>query len=201
MIVIPRVLAGLLRDVEGVHAKVLSLAFAERALRSCVEVLAPAHLDLSLAYIAAAGDYVNGVRGIDALGRSHVEYFAVRDGVNAQSERVMWVAALAVFAACQRDMEKAGIVVKDRNVPDLVAVAKEAQDAVVSCAVASDPSSAGEHVSAFRQRVRWAEARWQLMRVIETAPVPPGGPHAGHLDRGQGWSAGDTQQRATSGDA
>jgi hypothetical protein len=172
LIVIPRVLTDLLREIEGLHGKIVSLAFAERALQSCLDVLSPAHLDLSLAYIAAARDYIDGNSDIAALADARAEYFAGRDGGDALSERVMWVAAIAVAASCQREMERAGIVVEQSYVPDLAAVAKEAQIIVGSCAAAKYHDSAGDQVSTIAQRTRWAEARWQLIHLIATAPIP-----------------------------
>jgi hypothetical protein len=172
LIVIPRVLSDLLRTVDGLQARMLPLAFAEHALEKCREVLTPEHLDLALRYTRSAKEFVGGTGDIAALGRARSDYFAGRDAGSSDSERVMWIAAIAVTASCQREMEDAGFVVKDRYVPDVAVVATEARKAVARCAARlnRDRDAVGE--SELAQRIEWEEARWQLTRVIETTPFP-----------------------------
>lgn len=172
MIIIPRVLTDLLSEVEEVHAKILSLVFAERALRRCSDMLDPAHLNLSLTYISAARDYINKNGEMSTLVDAHARYFAGRRGGDSLSERIMWVAAIAVAASCQREMEAAGVVVKQLYVPDVVAVAQEAQAAVGSCIAAKHQNDMDDQASVLVRKARWAEARWQLIYLIETAEIP-----------------------------
>ncbi|MGB3441749.1 MAG: hypothetical protein WBA97_23635 [Actinophytocola sp.] len=101
MIVVPRLLTSVLRDADGLHAKLLSLAFAEHALLAGDGVVSPVHLSHALGYIAAAREFVEGKVDLAALGRAHSEYFANRTGRDTQSEKVTWIAAVAVSVACQ----------------------------------------------------------------------------------------------------
>lgn len=171
MIIVPRILTGLLREVDTLHAKTLALVFAEHALRSCRDLLAPVHLDLALAYIAAAEAWVEGAYDIEVLAHAHRGFFAGRDGEKSSSERVMWLASIAVSVCCQRDMEQAGIIVRQSYVPDVIGVAREAQMIVGSC-VSRNSSGTDSQVTAMKKRARWDEAKWQLIKLIETAPVP-----------------------------
>jgi hypothetical protein len=168
MIIVPSVLSSLIRDLDGNDARRLALAFAERALRVCADALSTAERDSSLAYISAARDLLDGIGTVSDLGNARQAYFSARNQHTRLSDDVTWVSAIAVAACCQRRMEDAGIVMKARYVPDLMAVAKAAQAVVGRCAAAREGEPEDGDGSAVARRARWLEAKSQLLYLIES---------------------------------
>lgn len=170
MVIIPRVLTGLIREVDDNTARRLALAFAEQALRTCADAVSQEEREISLAYVAAAKDFVEGRGTISNLRNAHHAYFSERNQHTRLSDEVSWVAAMAVAACCQRQMEEAGLVVKVRYMPGLLSVAKAAQTAAGRCAAASEGGRRDGDSSAVARRARWLEAKWQLLQLIESVP-------------------------------
>jgi hypothetical protein len=170
-VIIPRILSAQLREVDDLQGRILALAYGERAIIKCRDMLEPSQSSSSLAYIAAARSFVLESSDISRLADAHASYFAERGDDNSLSARTTWIAAIAVAASCQRAMEEAGILAKKSYVPDLMAVAKEAQAVVGKCA----STGLGVDDKARREvgrRARWDEAKWQLLQLIETVPFP-----------------------------
>ncbi|MEU8799634.1 hypothetical protein [Spirillospora sp. NPDC048819] len=165
MIIIPRVLNKLLHEVDESHARTLALRFAEQSLLGAQSILDPALAKVSLSYIAAARDFMKS-GDIAGLQIAHDQYFKAREGVDDVSAAVSWVACIAVMAACQRNMEQAGIVVRESFIPSVFDVAHEAQK-VAGRKDLKDPR--GPQVA---RRARWEQARRQLVLLIESAPFP-----------------------------
>lgn len=170
--IIPRVLTSLIRELDDRTARVLSLEFAERAIQVCAGALSIPERDSSLAYIAAARGLLEGTGTISELDNAHHAYFSERNQNTGLSDGLTWVAATAVKACCQRQMEDAGILIKVRYIPGLLSVAKAAQAVAGRCAAASDGKPKDSHASAAAQRARWLEAKWQLLYLIESVPFP-----------------------------
>ncbi|WP_127934840.1 hypothetical protein [Nonomuraea polychroma] len=171
VIVIPRILNELLCEVGEFESKILSLKFAERALRACSDELSSTHLDLALAYIATAREFIEARVDVSELAKSHHEYFSGRDGSDRTSEDIMWVAAIAVNAIAQREMEQAHIIHKNRFKPNVLDVAKEAQKIVGQCAAKRSNFSTEQSIEAAR-RARWAEVKEQLIELIGVIQYP-----------------------------
>lgn len=172
MVIIPTLLASLARELDDSSAQHLALAFAEHAIQTCADQLSSAERDISLAYIAAARDLAEGKGTISDLGSAHHTYFSTV-GRNAKlSGDVTQVAAMAVRACCQRQMEDAGIVARVKYIPGLLSVAKSAQAVVGRCAAASESGPQSGDDSTIARRTRWAEAKWQLLHLIESVQFP-----------------------------
>jgi hypothetical protein len=169
LIVVPQVLTSLLRDVDRPHGDRLSLAFAERALRQCAGALTGAQLTASLAYLEAARRFLAAQADVSTVERARNDFYAARGKEDDQGWDIMWISEIAVASCCQREMEAAGFLMKKSYVPDVVAVAKEAQNKVAKWAATPRPP---EDVRQASQRARWEEARWQLHELVETAPYP-----------------------------
>lgn len=172
MIIIPRVLTSLIRELDDSTACRLALVFAERAIQTCPDELSTTERDISLAYIAAARDLVEGKSDISNLGNAHHAYFSEMDQNTRLSGDVTWAAAMAVRVCCQRQMEDAGIMVKNKFVPSLQDVAKRAQSVAGRCAAASEGEQEDGEDTAIARRARWDEAKWQLLYLIESLPFP-----------------------------
>lgn len=154
MIIIPRILTNQLKDVGGLHGRLLALSYGERAIRECHKVLSPTQLSSSLSYIAAARNLVEKSGSIPELADAHTAYFAARSNGDDLAESVGWIAAIAVAASCQREMEEAGILAKKSYAPDLVAVAKGAQDAV-GRRVARISAQEGNEEYDLKRKIQW----------------------------------------------
>lgn len=180
MVIIPRVLASLIRELDDGNAGRLALTFAERAIEVCGGALSAAERDASLSYLAAARNFVHGDGTVSDLGEARNAYFAVRNQHSRLSDEVTWIAAVSVRVCCQRQMEEAGIVRNSRYKPGLLNVAKAAHAVAGRCAVLSESDPRDGDNSTIARRARWFEAKWQLLRLIESLPFPDeGGPEAG----------------------
>jgi hypothetical protein len=171
MVIIPRVLTNLIQDLDENNARRLALAFAERVLEVCGDVLSTAERDASSAYLSAAKNLVEGKGSISDLGNAHQAYFSVRHQHTRLSDDLTWVAATAVAVCCQRQMEEAGIIMHDKYVPSLLDVTKESQAMAGRCAGVSEDEHKDDGSAAAR-RARWLEAKWQLLYLIESLPFP-----------------------------
>lgn len=173
MVIIPRVLTSLIRDLDENNAHRLALTFAERALQVCTNELTAAERDASLAYISAARNLLEGNGTVSGLDDAHQAYFSARHHNTRLSDDVTWAAATAVAACCQRQMEDAGILIKNKYMPSLIDVAKEAQAMAGRCAAVSEGElKDGDDETAIVRRARWLEAKWQLLQLIDSVPFP-----------------------------
>lgn len=183
MVIIPRVLTSLIQELDQNYARHLALTFAQRTIEVCGGVLSSSpERDIALSYLGAARDFLDGKETISGLGDAHRAYFAARPRNVKASDDVTWIAAIAVSACCQRQMEDAGIVSKNRFRPSLLDVAKDGQAFAGRCAVLSEGDPKDGDSSTIARRARWLEARWQLLQLIESLPFPAeGDPEAGRL--------------------
>lgn len=172
MVIIPRVLTSLIRELDDSTAQRLAVDFAERAFQICADALTTAQRDISLAYLAAARDLLEGKGSISNLSNAHHAYFSELDQDTRLSGDVTQIAAIAVRACCQRQMEDAGILIKVRYVPDLLSVAKAAQTVAGRCAGVNEGELKDGDDAGAARRARWAEAKWQLLHLIESVPFP-----------------------------
>ncbi|MFJ6944010.1 hypothetical protein ACISU4_05000 [Streptomyces wuyuanensis] len=171
MIIIRQELVRLLRQTNDLHAKRLCLSYAEQALEWCRPAVDEELLEASLSYISAARDALEGRADISVVAQARAAYFRARGDGSSVAEQVAWLAALAVAATWQREMEAAGIVVPQRTVPSVTDVAKDCQAVVARFADFSELAESLP-VSDDASVVKWEVARWQMLRVIETAPLP-----------------------------
>jgi L-asparaginase II len=109
---------------------------------------------------------------ISDLGNAHKAYFSMRHQHTRLSDDVTWVAATAVAACCQRQMETAGFVTQNKYVPSLLDVAKESQAMTGRCTAISEDERREDRCSAAARRARWLEAKWQLLYLIQSLPFP-----------------------------
>ncbi|WP_218002740.1 hypothetical protein [Nocardia brevicatena] len=175
VIVIPSVLVDLLEAAEPGRRKAVCLDFGAHVLDVCADSISGDLLRASRGYLDAARRLLAGTGDAGLLARARSDYFGARgdgqDVVDASG-----VASVSVCAACQREMEGAGMVQSNRYVPRAVDVAKEAQAAVGAYAAhRATAGMQGEVTGNARTAARvarWEEARWQLLRVIEVAPRP-----------------------------
>jgi hypothetical protein len=165
LIVIPQELERLLHAIDASQARSLALHYAEQTLRDEPEAL-PAHLlETSLSYLAAARlslqehDTAN-------LKAAHEQYFAARHAIDDLAESVSWIASIAVSAACQREMERTGILAAKSYVPSVLDVAREGQKIAGRRvqATGGDPAAV--------RAARWEQARKQLVLLVESVPFP-----------------------------
>lgn len=176
MVIIPRVLTNLIRELDDGRAQQLALAFAERAIEVCADALSSEERDASLSYLAAAVNLIDGKGNISDLGNAHQAYFSARNQHTRLSDEITWVAAIAVATSCQRQMEESGILVKNRYVPGLLNVAKDAQAVAGRYAALNEGESEDGDSADIARRARWLEAKWQLLRLIESVPFPDESP-------------------------
>jgi predicted hotdog family 3-hydroxylacyl-ACP dehydratase len=181
MVIIPTVLTGLIKEVDDRKAGQLGLAFAERSIQVCANMLSAEERHSSLSYLQAARNLVEGQGTISELAEAHRAYYSARNQHSGLSDDVTWVASIAVAASCQRQMEDAGILRKKRYMPGLLDVAKAAQAVAGRCATASEVHQEDGDGSGKARRARWLEAKWQLLFLIESVPFP-GDPHPESLD-------------------
>ena len=165
LIVIPKVLGDLLREVDEGAARGLALDFAEQALRASAQVLGPALGEASLSYVDAAR---NLVEGGEASGIAHAQgrYFAARTEVDRVGRDASWVASVGVMASCQRELERAGLVARNAYRPTVLDVVREAQK------VAGERADPGHHEPRAAKEARWQCAREQLILLLESVPFP-----------------------------
>jgi hypothetical protein len=175
MIILPTLLKEQLRKAAPEHQKSLAILFARDCIVACTEFLHQRMADVALAYLDSAQAYLAGDTGIGQLAKAHVIFYRSRDNGDKFSRDATWLAALAVNAVCQRDLENAGVIARSKYVPDPLAVAKEAQAVMAQKAVLAD---GGQHDPArtlwIRRAAKWEEARTQLIKLIETTPIPEG---------------------------
>ncbi|MFI1471035.1 hypothetical protein [Streptomyces wuyuanensis] len=171
LMVIPQELVRLLRQTTELQAKHLSLSYAEQALKWCRRTVGEKLLETSLSYISAARDALEGRADMSVVAEARAAYFRARGDGSSAAEQAAWLAAIGVAATWQREMEAAGIVAPQRTVPSVTDVAKECQAVIARFA---DFSELDESLSLSDDArvVKWEVARWQLLRAIETAPLP-----------------------------
>ena len=162
LIVLPRVLRGLLEEVDEGAAAGLALDFAEQCIRDTGAGVVPAGLaETAIGYLAAARAHLGG-GGMAELASAHQRYFDARDQADQLPAAITWIAVIAVRVACQRDLEAAGVVARVRHVPTVAGVTDEAQ------AIAGLAAGKGDD----GHRARWEAARRQLVLLINAVPVP-----------------------------
>ncbi|MFE6052504.1 hypothetical protein ACFQ6N_17255 [Kitasatospora sp. NPDC056446] len=166
MIVIPRVLNGLLRELDEETARAVALDFAEQSIRE------GPRSDIALA--EAALSYLAAARAVLAEGdttlvaTAHDAYFAAHTLGSASAQETSWIAVIAVAAACKPQLEHLGVMIRaTRYRPTVVDVAQEAQKIAGRRALAlhADPVAAA-------RGARWEAARRQLQHLIAVSPPP-----------------------------
>jgi hypothetical protein len=168
------VLTDLIRELDDSRAQQLAFVFAERAIEVCGDALSSEERHASLSYLAAARNLINGKGNISDLRNAHQVYFSARNQHTRLSDEITWVAAIAVATSCQRQMEEFGITAKNRYVPGLLNVAQDAQAVAGRYAALNEGES--EDGADIARRARWLEAKWQLLRLIESVPFPESPP-------------------------
>jgi hypothetical protein len=83
------------------------------------------------------------------------------------AEQITWISVLAVSACWQQEMMREGIVHGQFDKIDVRTVAHEGQRVVTL--VFGQSTLEGQ---AAAERARWQEARWQLIHLLETVPLP-----------------------------
>lgn len=188
MIIIPGVLGALLSEADERHQRLLALDFAEHALEICGDRLVPTVRDACAELLAAAREAVGLDLAHERLERAYHHFYDVRR--DSTGGNVQDAPSLVVMAALRHSamhlMEGAGIVVRTKaSPPSCKDVARSAQTAVGRRRAEDADDPADEAIVA--RSARWEEARWQLVRVIETAPDPsifrPGGLGRGEADK------------------
>jgi hypothetical protein len=159
LIIIQRVLGGLLGETTDEHRKELALHFCEHVIARRGEVLAPQHLDICQRYLDAVGKLLSREIDVHVVGELRDLYFDSRGDLSGLPGQISWLVETAASICCQRELEAAGFCVAQRYVPQLSELAKDAQKAM------------GEQCEA-RDEVIWEEAKWQLLRLIETTQRP-----------------------------
>ncbi len=173
MIVLPRLLKEQLHNTTSEQQKVLALRFARRGVLAGAELVRRSMMEASLSYLDSAEAYLAGSAGMDQLAEAHAEFHRSHEDGDKVSRDVTWLAAIAVMAACQRDLEKAQVVVPRSYMPDSAVVAEEAQAIMAQLAVMAgiaegDPARERR----MRHEAKWEEARAQLVTLIELVPLP-----------------------------
>lgn len=162
MIILPQLLRSLLKEVDNDLAATLALDFAEQSLKAWEGPIASPELTAaSIAYVAAARAF-RGSGEADEMRAAHDRFYAARSHAEGRSASATWIAAIAVHAACQRDMEKAGILVRNSYAPTVFDVSAEAQKIAGQFAEGVDES----------QRARWEAARHQVILLINAVRFP-----------------------------
>lgn len=169
-------LTELIRELDDSHAQQLAFVFAERAIEVCGDALSSEERDASLSYLAVARNLISGKGNISDLRTAHQAYFSARNQHTRLSDEITWVAAIAVAASCQRQMEEFGIMAKNRYVPGLLNVAQDAQAVTGRYAALNEGESEDGDGADIARRARWLEAKWQLLRLIESVPFPDESP-------------------------
>jgi hypothetical protein len=167
MIDIPRVLTQQLYAVDELHGKMLCLAYARHAMLECRPLLSSAELDSSLAYLDVAVSLFSGSGTMSALADARRGYFTVKVHGSRVAEQITWISVLAVSACWQQEMMREGIVHGQFDKIDVRTVAHEGQRVVT---LVFDQSTQEGQASA--RQARWQEARWQLIHLLETVPLP-----------------------------
>ncbi|MFE0458124.1 hypothetical protein ACFW1A_02540 [Kitasatospora sp. NPDC058965] len=165
MIVIPKVLTELLRELHAEVARAVALDFAEQSIDESFpggDALAEA----ALSYLAAARAVLEE-GDTTRLAAAHDAYFAAHSLSSVRAQDASWIAAIAVAAACKQQLERLGVVIRaTRYRPTVVDVAEEAQKVAGRQALA-------QHVDPVAvQGARWEAARRQLLHLIAVSPSP-----------------------------
>jgi hypothetical protein len=167
MIDIPRVLTQQLYTVDEVHGKLLCLAYARHAMMECRPLLSADELNSSLAYLDVAVSLFSGSGSMAALADARRGYFTVKVHGSRVAEQITWISVIAVSACWQQEMMREGIVQGQFDRIDVRTVAHEGQRVVT---LQHDQSTV--EGQALATRARWQEARWQLIHLLETVPLP-----------------------------
>jgi hypothetical protein len=172
MVIVPRVLVGLLGEVDESLGEVLALDFAERALTACRDSLTGDEHEHTRAYLAAARRLLSGEGGIQALADARTAFFDARSRNTQLSDDITWVAEIAVSACFRRLMEESRIVLyRERRLSTVASVAREAQT-VAGRHAAQAAGGSAEPAAEIARRARWEEARWQLGHLVSSVPFP-----------------------------
>ncbi|GIH18978.1 hypothetical protein [Rugosimonospora africana] len=171
MIIVPRLLTEVLESADTASAKMWSLDFADHISAACRDALAAP--DVHDAYLATARACLHGgpTTHLGAAHRRMYEYWPSR-GLPLE---LAVLAAVAVKAACQRQLEAHGYLVKVRYQPTVIDVAEKAQK-IAGQHAGQRQTSGAENATDTGRYARWEEARWQLLHVISTTPNPQGAP-------------------------
>jgi hypothetical protein len=171
VIIIPLILTDVLRKAAPAHAAVLSLDFGAHVFEVCHGILSPDEEAACLGYIEAARAVLSGDGTVGQLRVGYIRYAETqRNEGRTLAARIRVMADLAVCVGCQREMEAAGITRRQKYGPDILAIATDAQSVVGLWAKeAPTPGEAAD--GQFVRVVKWEEARWQLVKAIETAPL------------------------------
>jgi hypothetical protein len=172
VIIVPRVLASLLGEVDESLGKVLALDFADRVLVACRDSLTKDEREHAGNYIMAARRLLSGEGSIAALADAHGAFFQAINRNTRLSDDITWIACLAVKVCFQRLLEESKIVLyRERRLPSVADVAREAQT-VTGRHMARAVGNSGEPEAETARRSRWEEARWQLSHLISSVPFP-----------------------------
>lgn len=172
MIIVPKVLHELLELVSEEQGKALALDYAQHVLDGCGTALEGDELAACLGYLDAAAAFSGDSASREALHAASEEFFAARRNALDFAGLVSWLPHTAVDVVAQRAMESAGLRMRTRYVPSVGAVAREAQRIMGTWAGAA--VCAAESAAVARE-ARWEEGRWQLQRLVATAPYPQHG--------------------------
>lgn len=172
MIIVPRVLASLLGEVDEGLGKVLALDFADRVLVACRDSLTEDEREHAGNYVTAARRLLSGEGSVAALADAHRAFFQAINRNTRLSDDITWIAYLAVKVCFQRLLEESKIVLyRERRLPSVADVVREAQT-VTGRHAAQAAGESGEPGAEIARRSRWEEARWQLGRLISSVPFP-----------------------------
>lgn len=166
MIIIPKLLAELLAQAGEDQLRRLAPDFAEHALDTYRPAMREPLYEASAELLRAVREGVDTGRAGERMETARRSFFAVRtdEDDSGPGGSVSWTAFRAFDVGSLRLRQPVGAIRHDKQVADIAARAQEA---------AGRWSAAGDPRSAQAARVaRWEEARWQVARVVTTAPNP-----------------------------
>ncbi|GAB3676292.1 hypothetical protein GCM10027589_46430 [Actinocorallia lasiicapitis] len=166
MILIPKVLAQLLRDVGEDQARLIALDYARHAVEAGQGLLDPHVAAVALSYLNEAGRLISGEGAIHELAAAHRDFHQIGD-IGQLDREILQVVRISVTVACQRELESGGVVMYLRYRPKISVVAKSAQAVVVRIKM----GDRGKSEDRWRCEI-WSEARWQLIHLLEVVPIP-----------------------------